>query len=157
LPSVEANVRGVEGPRGIISARVGRQFVRFCGVGASGYVVNLAVYASLLEVGLDYLAAATVSFLIAASSNYVCNRLWTFGAKHERVASQSLRALAVSALSLGANALCLLALVEAGTDHLAAQAVTILLVTPFSFVGNKLWAFRQHERYPQLRTEAIGP
>jgi putative flippase GtrA len=125
----------------MISARVGRQFVRFCAVGASGYVVNLAVYASLLEAGLAYLAAATVSFLIAASSNYVWNRLWTFGAKQERVASQSLRALGVSALSLGANQLCLLVLVEAGADHLGAQAVAILLVTPFSFVANKLWAF----------------
>jgi putative flippase GtrA len=120
--------------------------VRFCVVGASGYVVNLAVYASLLEARLGYLAAATVSFLIAASSNYIWNRLWTFGAKQERVASQSLRALGVSALSLGANQLCLLVLVDAGADHLGAQAVAILLVTPFSFVANKLWAFGESGR-----------
>jgi putative flippase GtrA len=157
LPSVEANVRGVEVPRRTISARVGRQFVRFCVVGASGYVVNLAVYASLLEAGLGYLAAATLSFLIAASSNFVWNRLWTFGARQQRVASQSLRALGVSALSLGANQLCLIVLVETGADHLAAQAVAILFVKPFSFVANKLWAFRKPQRYLQLRTEAIGP
>jgi putative flippase GtrA len=140
----------VEVPRRIISVRVGRQFVRFCAVGASGYVVNLAVYASLLEAGLGYVAAATVSFLIAASSNYVWNRLWTFGAKQERVASQSLRALGVSALSLGANQLCLLVLVEAGADHLGAQAVAILLVTPFSFAANKLWAFGAEGRSPAV-------
>jgi putative flippase GtrA len=123
------------------SAGVGRQFVRFCVVGASGYVVNLAVYAALLEAGLGYLIAATISFLIAASSNFVWNRLWTFDAKQERVATQSLRALGVSALSLGANELCLFIFVDAGADHVAAQAVAILLVTPFSFVANKLWAF----------------
>jgi len=138
----------------MISARVGRQFVRFCVVGASGYAVNLAVYASLLEVGFGYLAAATLSFLIAASSNYIWNRVWTFEAKQERIASQSLRALGVSASSLAANALCLFVLVESGADHLAAQAVAILLVTPFSFVANKLWAFGDNGRRAAMATAA---
>jgi putative flippase GtrA len=127
-----------------------RQFARFCVVGASGYAVNLAVYATLLEVGLHYVAAATVSFLIAASSNYVWNRLWTFEAKQERVVSQSLRALGVSALSLGANQLCLITLVAAGADHLTAQAVAIILVTPFSFAANKLWAFAEVGRRARI-------
>ena len=34
------------------------QFARFCLVGASGYLVNLAVYAALLAAGLHYLARA---------------------------------------------------------------------------------------------------
>ena len=126
-------------PRGL--SPTGRQLVRFCVVGASGYVVNLTVYACLLAAGLHYAAAATVSFMVAASTNYVFNRHWTFQAKQERLTSQGLRALAVSALSLGANQLCLVALVTVGADHLAGQAVAILLVTPFSFVANKLWAF----------------
>jgi hypothetical protein len=43
------------------------QLVKFGIVGASGYVVNLAVYALLLkEAGLYYVAAATGSFLVAA-------------------------------------------------------------------------------------------
>jgi putative flippase GtrA len=123
-----------------------RQLVRFCVVGASGYAVNLAVYAALLAAGVHYAAAAAGSFLVAASSNYVLNRQWTFDAKHERLASQSLRALAVSAISLGANQLCLLALIAAGADHLGAQAAAIILVTPFSFVANKLWAFGERRR-----------
>jgi dolichol-phosphate mannosyltransferase len=132
--------------------RLNRQFVRFCVVGASGYAVNLAVYATLLDAGLHYIVAAAVSFLVAASNNYVWNRLWTFEAKHARVLSQGLRALGVSALSLGANQLCLIALVAAGADHLGAQAVAILLVTPFSFVANKVLAFeigRRPELVPQ--------
>src|SRR5205823_1124431 len=81
------------------------------------------------------------SFLVAASSNYLWNRTWTFEAKHGRLVSQSLRALGVSAVSLAANQLCLIALVAAGADHLGAQAAAILLVTPFSFVANRFWAF----------------
>ena len=117
------------------------QFVRFCAVGASGYAVNLAVYAALLEVGLHYLAAAAIAFLVAAASNYLWNRTWTFRTSDAPVLGQCARALVVSALSLGANQLFLLVLVAAGAGHLAAQAVAIVLATPFSFAANKLWAF----------------
>ena len=119
------------------------EFLRFCAVGASGYAVNLAVYAALLEAGLHYLAAAAISFLVAAVSNYVWNRTWTFRTSAAPVFGQGMRALIVSGLSLGANQLFLLVLVSAGASHLAAQAVAIVLVTPFSFVANKLWAFAQ--------------
>jgi dolichol-phosphate mannosyltransferase len=117
------------------------QFVRFCVVGASGYAVNLAVYAALLAAGLHYLAAAAIAFLVAAASNYLWNRTWTFHTAGAPVLGQGARALVVSALSLGANQLFLLVLVAAGAGHLAGQAVAIVLATPFSFAANKLWAF----------------
>jgi putative flippase GtrA len=116
-------------------------FVRYCLVGASGYAVNLAVYSALLAAGMHFQIAAAVAFVVAASSNYVWNRVWTFGSRQARILGQSLRALTVSALSLGANQLFLVALVAAGAGHLPAQAVAIVLVTPFSFAANKLWAF----------------
>ena len=117
------------------------QFVRFCAVGASGYAINLAVYATLLAAGLHYLAAAAIAFLAAAASNYLWNRRWTFRTSDAPVVGQGARALVVSALSLGANQLFLLVLVAAGAGHLAAQAAAIVLATPFSFAANKLWAF----------------
>jgi dolichol-phosphate mannosyltransferase len=117
------------------------EFVRFCAVGASGYAVNLAVYAALLAAGLHYLAAAAVAFLVAAGSNYLWNRTWTFRTPGAPVLGQSARALVVSTLSLGANQLFLFALVSAGAGHLAGQAVAVVLTTPFSFAANKLWAF----------------
>jgi putative flippase GtrA len=119
------------------------QFVRFCAVGASGYAINLAVYAALLAAGLHYLAAAAIAFLVAAASNYVWNRTWTFRTSGAPVLGQGARALVVSGLSLGANQLFLVVLVTAGAGHLAGQAVAIVLSTPFSFAANKLWAFAE--------------
>jgi putative flippase GtrA len=119
------------------------QFLRFCAVGASGYAINLAVYATLLAAGLHYLAAAAIAFLVAAGSNYAWNRTWTFRTSGAPVLGQGARALVVSALSLGANQLFLFVLVAAGAGHLTAQAVAIVLATPFSFAANKLWAFRE--------------
>jgi dolichol-phosphate mannosyltransferase len=128
---------------------LGSQFVRFCAVGASGYAVNLAVYALLLAAGLHYLAAAAFSFLVAACSNYAWNRAWTFRTSRAPLLGQGARALLVSGLSLGANQLFLYALVAAGAGHLAGQAFAILVVTPFSFTANKLWAFAETQRSVQ--------
>jgi dolichol-phosphate mannosyltransferase len=131
------------------------QFVRFCAVGASGYAVNLAVYATLLEAGMHYLAAAAIAFLVAAGSNYLWNRTWTFRTSDAPVLRQGARAVVVSALSLGANQLFLVVLVAAGAGHLAAQAVAIVLATPFSFAANKLWAFAAEPSAGELQPIAI--
>src|SRR5262245_58738177 len=104
-------------PRQIARRLLESQFLRFCLVGASGYAVNLAVYAALLAAGLHYLAAATISFLVAAASNYAWNRTWTFRTSGTPLFGQGARALLVSGLSLGANQLFLLALVPAGAGH----------------------------------------
>lgn len=118
------------------------QLSRFCAVGASGFAVNLAVYALLLHgAGLHYLLAATGSFLVAVTSNYTWNRLWTFRHQRGHVGYQGLRFLIVSTTALVANLLVLSVLVELGVGKLLAQAAAIVLVTPLNFVGNKLWSF----------------
>jgi putative flippase GtrA len=121
------------------------QLAKFGIVGLSGYVVNLVVYAFLLkQVGLHYLVAASVSFLVAATNNYIWNRLWTFRHQRGHVAYQGLRFLIVAVLAYGANLLLLTGLVEVvGVDKIVAQAIAIVLVTPLNFIGNKLWSFRR--------------
>lgn len=119
------------------------QLAKFCAVGASGYLVNLAVYAFLLDVvGLHYISAAFGSFLVAVTNNYAWNRLWTFRAQRGGVAYQGMRFLIVSTFALLANLAVLELLVTAGLGEVVSQAIAIVLVTPVNFVGNKLWSFR---------------
>jgi putative flippase GtrA len=119
------------------------QLVKFCVVGASGYVVNLLVYVALLK-GADfhYRAAATGSFLVAVTNNYLWNRFWTFRHRRGHFGSQGLRFLVVSVLVYVGNLGILTAFVEVGIGEIVAQAIAIVLVTPLNFVGNKLWSFR---------------
>ena len=121
------------------------QLIKFCVVGASGYVVNLAVYWMLLHRGgIHYAIAATVSFLVAASSNYTFNRSWTFRHQRGHFGYQGLRFFIVSGLVYAANLVLLTILVEAaGLGKLVGQAIAIVLVTPLNFLGNKLWSFRR--------------
>jgi len=119
------------------------QLAKFCVVGASGYVINLAVFAALVYgAGVHYIVAATCSFLVAATNNYLWNRLWTFRGQRGHVVYQGMRFLVVSACAYGANVVALTLLVAAGLEEVVAQALAIILVTPLNFVGNKLWSFR---------------
>jgi putative flippase GtrA len=123
------------------------QLAKFSIVGLSGYVVNLAVYTALLKgAGFHYALAATCSFVVAVTNNYIWNRLWTFHAQRGHVGWQGLRFLIVAVIAYGVNLLLLSALIALGVDKILSQAIAIVLVTPLNFVGNKLWSFRVPHR-----------
>lgn len=120
------------------------QLLRFSLVGASGYVVNLTVFALVVGGGAGHRTAALAAFLVAVSNNFLWNRRWTFAeARGEHAGFQAARFLAVSVaafvLSLGVLELLVSA---AGVPELAAQAAAIVSATPLSFLGNRLWSFR---------------
>jgi putative flippase GtrA len=120
------------------------QLAKFCAVGTSGYVVNLAVFSALvLGADVHHLAAATGSFLVAVTNNYTWNRVWTFRGTRGHVAYQGLRFLVVALCALVANLIVLETLVWTGLPKIPAQAIAIILVMPLNFVGNKLWSFRR--------------
>jgi dolichol-phosphate mannosyltransferase len=140
---VEARSPAVRARRALQRRQNWLQLAKFCAVGASGYAVNLAVYTALLKwVGLHYIAAATGSFLVAATNNYAWNRLWTFRDDRGHVVYQGMRFLTVSLVAYLANIGVLAAFVTAGVGKIVAQALAIVLVTPLNFLGNKLWSFR---------------
>jgi putative flippase GtrA len=129
------------------------QLVRFSIVGGTGYVINLAVYTTLVEVfGVHYLLAAVFAFCVAVTNNFLLNRHWTFKATHSRASFQAPRFLTVSLIALGFNLAVLELLVGVlGVHEVPGQAAAILAATPLNFIGNKLWSFRRlthrtHER-----------
>ena len=119
------------------------QLFKFGLVGASGYVVNLAVFA-LLNQGADvhHIPAAVGAFCVAVSNNFLWNRHWTFQATEGHPAHQGVRFFAVSLIALGFNLALLELLVSAaGVSELPAQAISVAAAMPLNFVGNKLWTF----------------
>ncbi len=121
------------------------QLVKFCAVGGSGYVVNLAVFALAVGVfDLHHLIAATAAFVVAVLNNFWWNRHWTFGAKEGHAGFQAARFFTVSVGAFLFAAAILEALVN-GADmaEIPAQAISIVAATPLNFVGNKMWSFGQ--------------
>jgi dolichol-phosphate mannosyltransferase len=118
--------------------------VRFATVGASGYVVNLGVFAACVHLlSIDYRISAVIAFVVSVVNNFWLNRHWTFDAKHEHPIFQGMRFFTVSLIAFGFTYVVLIALVEgAGLSKVIAQAIAIVAGTPLSFLGQKLWSFR---------------
>ena len=123
------------------------QLLRFAVVGASGYVINLVVFASLVgPLGLHHSPAAAGAFCVAVSNNFFWNRRWTF-ASDGAVPLQAARFFTVSLAALLVNLALLELLVGvAGQPALLSQAIAVAVATPVNFVGNKLWTFEPSSR-----------
>jgi dolichol-phosphate mannosyltransferase len=119
------------------------QLLKFGLVGASGYAVNLAVFAILTgPAEVHHIPAAIGAFGVAVASNFAWNRLWTFDASEGHAGFQAARFFAVSLLGLAINLILLeLFLSALGLPALASQALAVGLTMPVNFVGNKLWTF----------------
>jgi putative flippase GtrA len=120
------------------------QLVKFCAVGASGYVVNLCVFALFVgPLDTHHLVAATAAFAVAVMNNFWWNRHWTFRARSGRAGFQAARFFTVSvAAFIFAAAMLELLVSVVGVAELPAQAISIIAATPLNFIGNKMWSFR---------------
>ena len=120
------------------------QLLRFGMVGASGYVVNLVVFAiSVHLLSIDYRIASVIAFVVAVLNNFWWNRHWTFGAKQAHPVGQAIRFFAVSLIAFGFSLGVLVFLVDGvGLDKVLAQSIAVVCAMPLSFLGQKLWSFK---------------
>jgi putative flippase GtrA len=121
------------------------QLGRFLTVGASGFAINIVVYAVLVHpLPIPYVAAAAISNVVALSSNFVLNRRWTFDATHGRRRLQAPRFAVVSAGGFAVNLFVLRLCVEAlGVPKLPAEVIASAIAAPVNFLGSRQWAFRR--------------
>jgi putative flippase GtrA len=119
------------------------QLFKFGVVGASGYVINLAVFALLTQaLELHYIPSALVAFCVAVTNNFLWNRHWTFDAGQGHAGFQAARFFTVSVIALGVNLVVLELLVSTlGVAEVPSQALAVGIATPVNFIGNKLWTF----------------
>ena len=133
------------------------QFLRFCVVGASGYAVNVGVFALALGLDVHHLAAAGFGFTVAMASNFWCNRRWTFGRCDGGLALQAGRFFTVSvAAGLFAATLLELLVGTAGISAMAAQPASVIAATPLSFLGSQKWSFRDSAPATGERLQPAG-
>jgi putative flippase GtrA len=130
--------------RGVRQPRNWLQLVRFGAVGATGYAVNLLMFALCVHAaGIDYRVSAVIAWVVSVLNNFLLNRHWTFGTREAHAFPQGVRFFIVSALAFGLTYVVLVALVGgAGIPKVPAQAIAIAAGTPLNFVGQKLWSFR---------------
>jgi putative flippase GtrA len=119
------------------------QFVKFGIVGISNTLLTLAVYTLLLKVlGVWYVAASAIGFLVGAVNGFLWNRRWTFR-EHVGDTLTPVRWFVVQGCGLLLDLLLIYLFVEhAGLDKLLGQACATAVVTVLTFFANRTWTFR---------------
>jgi len=120
-----------------------RQFVKFAIVGASGMLVNFLVAHTLERTtSLSWFADFAIGFMLGGVSNYIFNRLWTFGSRRNPFV-EGLQFLVVSGIALGVGKIVF---TIADRTHFTHFTVTWFLATLsgtfVNFFMNKYWTFR---------------
>ncbi|MDQ6780609.1 MAG: GtrA family protein [Candidatus Eremiobacteraeota bacterium] len=130
-----------------------RQFLKFGVVGASGTLVNLALYHLLLYVGTVLWLAYAVGFILGGVNNYWWNRHWTFRSQGHPWKELG-QFITVSAIALGLSEVVLIVAerhIPAGIP-LRNSAIWLLATVcgmGWNFFGNKFWTFR-HTHQPAI-------
>jgi putative flippase GtrA len=127
-----------------------RQFVKFAIVGASGFVVNLAIFTLLQRIVPNHSAAGpyyavySIAFLSGGVSNYFLNRVWTFRSTGH-AGREAVQFLSVSVMALLVG-LVVSAIVAPylGHGHRTWFVATLSGIVVNFFV-NKYWTFRSVE------------
>ena len=80
------------------------KFLKFCVVGLSGMVIDFSTTWLLKEKAKvnKYIANST-GFILAATSNYIWNRIWTFQSENSQIAVEYFSFILISIAGLGIN------------------------------------------------------
>jgi putative flippase GtrA len=131
----------------LVQRRGVRQFVKFGVVGASGFIVNFAIFTLLQKLypnhadPLPYNVIYSVAFLSGGVSNYFLNRAWTFRSTGH-VGREGLSFMAVSVVALIVGLIVSNTLAPwLGHGHKIWFIATLAGIVVNFFV-NKYWTFR---------------
>jgi dolichol-phosphate mannosyltransferase len=120
------------------------EFFKFAFVGAIGTIVNLLVLYLLTEfVHVYYILSAIFAFVVAATHNFILNKLWTFKERLEdNFSKKYVQFFSVCLISLIVNLFFLYIFTEIfGIYYLISQVLAIGIALFINFTGNKIWTF----------------
>lgn len=123
-----------------------RTLVKFALVGASGVVVNLGVFAVLLELGVSRFVASPVAIEASIVTNFLLHDAWTFRWRNRRgrARTRAMRFNLVSLIALAVSYGCFLCfgLLLPAYPAMFHQFLAIGPATLVNFVVNSRWTFR---------------
>lgn len=120
------------------------KFLKFASVGLSGVIVDFSVTYFLKEkCSIQKYVANSIGFALAASTNYLLNRIWTFQSKNQHILDEYGRFLFVSILGLAINNLILWLLVNKyGRNFYWSKLIAIGITTIWNFAANLIFTFQ---------------
>ncbi|MGE5423804.1 MAG: GtrA family protein, partial [Syntrophothermus sp.] len=119
------------------------KFVKFCLVGFSGLFIDFGVTYLFKEIlKFQKYVANSIGFILAATSNYVLNRVWTFDSHNPHIATEFSRFFIIALIGLGINsAIIWLMNGKFKVNFYLSKAVATLIVTLWNFLINAYFTF----------------
>ena len=119
------------------------KFLKFCIVGASGMVIDFGTTWLLKErLKVNKYVANSTGFILAATSNYILNRIWTFQSNDPQIASQYFSFVIISLVGLGINNLVIYILNDRfRCNFYLSKLIAIAVVTLWNFLMNLMITF----------------
>ena len=119
------------------------KFIKFCIVGASGMIIDFGVTYLLKEViKVNRYIASSAGFILAASSNFLLNRVWTFQSANPDITTQYFSFIIISVIGLALNNLIIYLLHgRFKKNFYISKLAAIFVVTIWNFGLNYLLTF----------------
>ena len=120
------------------------KFLKFCIVGFSGMIVDFGTTWLLKEkVKVNKYIANSTGFILAASSNYLFNRFWTFHSVNPRIVYEYGSFILISLVGLAINNLIIFLLNEKmKLNFYLSKLFAVGVVTIWNFFMNYMITFR---------------
>jgi putative flippase GtrA len=119
-----------------------QKFARYFLVGGASAVVDYSIFAALFYLGLHYLAAAAISFVVAVAFNYVLSIRFVFQTGRHSKHREILLIYLVSGVGIALNLAILAGVVEwAGLHPLIGKLVGTAAVLGWNFTARHFWIF----------------
>lgn len=127
------------------------QFVKFCIIGVSNTLVNLAVYYLVILIDRElYLAAYMLAWLVSVLNAFLWNNRFVFTDRKGGWQNAVIK-LVRTYISYGATLLLSTVLLHFEVEvcrisEFAAPVINVVVMTPINFVINKYWTFARREK-----------
>lgn len=119
------------------------KFIKFGVVGFSGMIVDFGVtFLCKEKLKIQKYVSNALGFTIAATTNWLLNRIWTFSSNNPQILSEYLRFFGVSLIGLGINTLILWLLTDkAKLNFYLSKVGAIGITTIWNFLANNYFTF----------------
>ena len=125
------------------------KFIRFCLVGFSGLIIDFGTTWLLKEkLRINKYIANSTGFTLAATSNYILNRIWTFHSVNKHIFTEYSLFIIISLVGLAINNFVIFILNDKlKLNFYLSKLIAVVVVTCWNFIMNYLVTFSGRLNY----------
>ena len=118
------------------------RFIKFGMVGVLNTLVNWVIFFILNALGMYYILANIIAYILGTVNSYLWNTLWVFKYKDKASTETTIKFIILNLIGLGLNTGILYVLVDlCNLNKFIGLVITTGIVMIINYVVNKLWVF----------------